>query len=50
LSSDRKIGIQAPAPALLPDGVAEFARRLGVPLRGDFGDKVKGTVDLSKTT
>ena len=50
VARDGKIGIQAPAPAFLPDGVAEFARRLGVPLRGDFGDKVKGTVDLSKTT
>jgi len=50
LSSDRKIGIQAPAPAFLPDGVAEFTKRLGVPLSGDFTEKVKGTVDLSKTT
>jgi hypothetical protein len=45
---DGKIGIQAPAPAFLPDGVDEFAVRLGVPLRGDFSEKVKGAVDLSK--
>jgi len=50
VARDGKIGIQAPALAFLPDGVAEFSRRLAVPLRGDFTEKVKGTVNLSKTT
>ncbi len=46
---DGKIGIQAPGLGYSPEGVAEFARRLDVPLRGDFSEKVTGTVDLSKT-
>jgi hypothetical protein len=46
---DGRIGIQAPAPSFLAEGIAEFALRLGVPLRGDFSEKVKGTFDLSKT-
>ena len=45
---DGKICIQ-PGLAYSPEGIAEFARRLGVPLRGDFSEKVKGTFDLSKT-
>jgi hypothetical protein len=45
---DGKIGIQ-PGLAYSPEGIAEFAHRLGVPLRGDFSEKVKGTFDLSKT-
>jgi hypothetical protein len=44
-----KIALQAPALNFVPEGVAEFARRLGVPLRGDFSEKVRDTVDLSKT-
>jgi len=44
-----QIAIQAPALNFVPESVAEFARRLGAPLRGDFSEKVKGTVDLSKT-
>jgi hypothetical protein len=34
---------------LFPEGIGEFAQRLGVPLPGDFSEKVKDTVDLSKT-
>ena len=46
---DGKIGLQAPGLGYSAEGVAEFAKRLAVPLRGDFSEKVKGTVDLSKT-
>jgi hypothetical protein len=49
VARDGKIGIKAPALAFLPEGIGEFAQRLGVPVRGDFGEEVKGTVDLSKT-
>jgi hypothetical protein len=49
VAQDGKIGLKAPALAYLPEGVGDFARRLGVPLRGDFSEKVSGTVDLSKT-
>jgi hypothetical protein len=49
VARDGTIGLKAPALAYLPEGVADFADRLGVPLRGDFGEKVKDTVDLSKT-
>jgi len=35
--------------AFFPEGIGEFAQRLGVPLRRDFSEKVKDTVDLSKT-
>jgi len=49
VARDGKVGIKAPAPMYLHEGVAEFARRLAVPLRGDFSEKVKGAVDLSKT-
>jgi hypothetical protein len=45
---DGKIGLKAPALAYLPEGVADFAQRLGVPLRGDFSEKVQATIDLSK--
>ena len=46
---DGKIGIQGPGLGYSPEGVAEFARRLDVPLHGDFSERVTGTVDLSKT-
>ncbi len=46
---DGKIGIRAAEVAFLPEGIGEFAQRPGVPLRGDFSEKVKDTVDLSKT-
>jgi hypothetical protein len=49
VARDGKIGLKAPALAYLPEGVADFAQRLGVPLRGDFSEKVKDTVDLSKS-
>ena len=49
VARDGKIAIQAPALNFVPEGMAEFAQRLGVPLRGDFSEKVKATVDLSKT-
>jgi hypothetical protein len=49
VAREGKIGLKAPALAYLPEGVADFAQRLGVPLSGDFSEKVKDTVDLSKT-
>jgi hypothetical protein len=49
VAHDGKIGLKAPALAYLPQGAVDFAQRLGVPLRGDFSEKVKDTVDLSKT-
>jgi hypothetical protein len=49
VNRDGKIGIQAPAPMYLPEGIADFAQRLGVPMRGDFTEKVKDTVDLSRS-
>ena len=49
VARDGKIGLKAPALAYLPEGVADFADRLGVPLRGDFSEQIQDTVDLSKT-
>jgi hypothetical protein len=49
VARDGEIGLKAPALAYLPEGVADFAQRLGVPLRGDFSEQVKDRVDLSKT-
>jgi hypothetical protein len=49
VARDGKIGIKAAAVDFFPEGVAEFAQRLDVPLRGDFSEKVKDTVDLPKT-
>jgi hypothetical protein len=48
VAGDGKIGIKAAAVDFLADGMAEFAQRLDVPLRGDFTEKVQGTVDLSR--
>jgi hypothetical protein len=48
VTRDGKISVKAPAYMFLAEGIAEFAQRLGVPLRGDFSERVKGTVDLSK--
>lgn len=48
VARDGKIGIQAAALAFFPEGMGDFAQRLGVPLRGDFTEKLKDTVDLSK--
>ena len=49
VAHDGKVGLKVAAGSFLPEGMAELARRLGVPSRGDFSEKVKGTVDLSKT-
>ncbi len=49
VARDGKIGLQAPAVAFFPEGMAEFARRLGVHLHGDFTEQVGDTVDLSKS-
>jgi hypothetical protein len=48
VARDGKVAMQVPALAFVPEGAADFAQRLGVPLRGDFSEKVKDTVDLSK--
>ncbi|HEX9096905.1 MAG TPA: hypothetical protein VF990_12480 [Candidatus Dormibacteraeota bacterium] len=48
VARDGKIGLKAPALAYLPEGAADFAQRLGVPLRGDFSEKVGDTVDMSE--
>jgi hypothetical protein len=48
VARDGEIGLKAPALAYLPEGIADFAQRLGVPLRGDFTQKIQGPVDLSK--
>jgi hypothetical protein len=48
VARDGKIGLKAPALAYLPEGVSDFAQRLGVPLRGDFTEKVTRAVDLSR--
>jgi len=49
VARDGKIGLKAPALTFFPEGMAEFAQRLGVQLRGDFTKHVKDAVDLSKT-
>jgi hypothetical protein len=49
VARDGTIGLKAPALAYLPEGVADFAQRLGVPLRGDFSERVQDPIDLSKT-
>jgi len=49
VAHDGKVGLKVAAGSFFPEGMAEFARRLDVPLRGDFSEKVTGTVDLSKT-
>jgi hypothetical protein len=48
VARDGKIGIKAAAVDFFPGGIAEFAQRLDVPLRGDFTEKIQGPVDLSK--
>ena len=49
VAGDGKVGLRASALDYLPEGVADFAQRLGVPLRGDFTEQVQDMVDLSKT-
>jgi hypothetical protein len=49
VARDGKIGIKAAEVAFFPEGIGEFAQRLGLPLRGDFSEKLKDTVDLSTT-
>ncbi len=49
MGRDGKIGLKAAEVAFFPEGIGEFDQRLGVPLRGDFSEKVKDIVDLSKT-
>jgi len=49
VAHDGKVGLKVAAGSFFPEGMAELAGRLGVPLRGDFSEKVIGTVDLSKT-
>jgi hypothetical protein len=44
-TSDGKIGMTFPASAFADDGVAEFAQRLDVPIRGDFSVQVKDRVE-----
>jgi len=49
VARDGKIGLKAPAVAFFPQGMAEFAQRLGMHLHGDFTEQVGDAVDLSKT-
>lgn len=42
---DGKIGFQCASIGFIDDGVAEFAQRLQVPIRGDFSAHVKDRVD-----
>lgn len=49
VAHDATIGVKAAAGSFFPEGIAELAQRLGVPLRGDFTEQVRDTVDLSKT-
>ena len=49
VAHDGKVRLKVAAGSFFPEGMAEFAQRLSVPLRGDFSEKVKGTFDLSKT-
>ena len=42
---DGKIGFQTPSIGFIDEGVAEFAQRLQVPIRGDFSAQVKDRVD-----
>jgi hypothetical protein len=42
---DGKIGFQSPSIGFIDDGVAEFAQRLEVPIRGDFSAQVKDRID-----
>lgn len=49
IARDGRIGFKAPALSYLPEGIAHFAQRLGVPLRGDFSGQVQDKVDFSKT-
>jgi hypothetical protein len=43
--ADGKIGFQTPSIGFIDEGVAEFAQRLQVPIRGDFSVQVKDRVD-----
>jgi len=45
VKSDGKVGMTFPATAFADDGVAEFAQRLDVPIRGDFSVQVKDRVE-----
>ncbi len=49
VARDGKIALKAPAVAFFPQGMAEFAQRLGMHLHGDFTEQVGDAVDLSKT-
>ena len=48
VAHDGKVGLKVAAGSYFPEGMAELAERMGVPLRGDFSEKVQGPVDLSK--
>jgi hypothetical protein len=43
--ADGNVGFSCPAAWFADDGMAEFARRLGVPVRGDFSVRVKNRLD-----
>jgi hypothetical protein len=44
LGSGGKVGVRCSASNYPAGGIEEFARRLGVPIRGDFSVQVKGDV------
>jgi hypothetical protein len=48
-ASDGKVGLSFTAARFTEEGVAEFARRLGVPVRGDFIVQVKVRIDPMAT-
>jgi len=46
-AADGKVGMACGALMFTPDGMAQFAHRLQVPMKGDFSLKVKDSVDVA---
>lgn len=49
VASDGKVGLSCSAVQFTEDGIAQFAQRLDVPVRGDFSVQVKDRVDPTPT-